>query len=228
MVLTSRVWDPQIEKDFWKDRCLRVVKALKRNGFEAEYVSGKTEVRNRILDLIPEGSKVGRCGSTTIVQLGVLEELSRKHCVLIDPYLPNISSDETVKKRREALLSDVLLCSANAVTLDGKLISVDGVGNRVAGMIFGPRQVIVVVGKNKIVSNVKQGIARIKNVAAPMNARRLVAEGRMSDKIPCLRANTCPGECSFSRRMCRITVILEKRPLFSNIMILVVRDDLGF
>ncbi len=225
---TSSVRGGEIEHEFWKTRCLNVVEALRQNGFEAEYASDKTEARKRIADLIPGGSKVGRCGSTTMVELGVFAELSRKRCIVIDPYLPNISRDDTIKKRREALLADVLLCSANAVTWDGRVISVDGVGNRVAGMIFGPRQVIMAVGKNKIVHDLKEGMARIKNVAAPMNARRLVSEGRMSEKIPCFAQDRCPGQCSFSQRMCNVTVILEKKPLLSNILIFVVGANLGF
>lgn len=172
--------------------------------------------------MIPQGATVGRCGSTTLTEMGIYDELRERGLTIIDPFRPHLSPEEKLQERRKTLLCDVLLSSANAITRDGKIINVDGTGNRVAGMIFGPKKVIIVAGKNKIVFNIREGLERIKNFSAPLNARRL------NKKVPCARLDRCPGECASSERMCNVTVILEKQPDKSSISVLLVGEDLGF
>ncbi|MEM3137804.1 MAG: LUD domain-containing protein, partial [Thermofilaceae archaeon] len=111
--------------------------------------------------------------------------------------------------------------SVNAVTMDGKLISIDGVGNRVAAMIFGPKRVIVVAGKNKLVRDVKEGLWRAKNIAAVMNCKRLKL------KTPCVKLDRCL-DCSSPERACNITVIVERKPSLTDFHVILVNEDLGF
>lgn len=213
---------PKIENDFWEKRCSVVVEALKRNGFQAEYLPTASEAKNRVHTMISKGATVGRCGSTTLTEMGIYNELREKGCVVLDPYRDDLSAEQKLQERKKTLLCDVLLSGANAITRDGKIINVDGTGNRVAGMIFGPKKVIIVAGKNKIVSNVKEALERIKNIAAPLNARRL------KRKIPCAKLDRCPGDCTSPERMCNVTTILEKKPDMSSIAVLLVGEDLGF
>jgi len=209
-------------EDYWETRCTSVVEALKRKGYDAEYYATAGQARERVLSMIPAGSSIGRCGSTTVTEMGLYEELRTRGHAVFDPYQSGLSQEDNLAQRRKALLSDVLLSSVNAITREGRMLNVDGTGNRVAGMIFGPRQVILVVGRNKIVSSLEEGLERIKSVAAPLNARRLKL------KVPCATLDRCPGECSSPDNMCRATTILERKPNFTSIAVLVVGEDLGF
>jgi len=212
----------KIEESFWGKRCKEVTDALKKNNFKAEYFTKAIQAKDKIISSIPKGSKVARCGSMTLTRLNIFEELAKKGCNVIDPYVPGLPPEETFKRRREVFYSDFLLSSANAITYDGKIVNVDGIGNRVAGMIFGPKRVIILAGKNKIVPDVEAALKRIKDIAAPLNARRLKRD------VPCRVLDRCPGSCNSPERMCNVTVILEKRPSASRITVFLVGEDLGF
>ena len=125
-----------------------------------------------------------------------------------------------MKALRESHRCDVFMTSANAVTMDGKIVSVDRAGNRVAGMIFGAPRVILIIGRNKIVADVEAAIDRIRNVIAPIHQKR------KEKKTPCVKTGKCQ-DCNAPDRGCNITVILEKRPLLTDITILLVDEDLG-
>ena len=212
-----------IMDDFWKKKCEVVINALKKNGYDAYYASTSLEAKKIIYSMIPEGAVIGRCGSTTLVQMGIYDELRTRGFTVIDPYDANLSPEEQLEQRRKTLLCDVLLAGANAITRDGKIVNVDGTGNRVAGIIFGPKKVIIVAGRNKIVSDIKEALERIKSIAAPLNARRL------KRKIPCAVLDRCPvEECDSPERMCNVTVILNKKPDMSSISVILVGEDLGF
>lgn len=212
----------KLEGDFWKTKCSIVVDALKQNGYQAEYCPTAIEAKKRIHTMVPKGAAVGRCGSTTLTQMGIYDELRERGCTIIDPFRAGLSPEQDLQERRKALLCDVLLSSTNAITRDGKIINVDGTGNRVAGIIFGPKKVIIVAGRNKIVFNVQEGLERIKNIAAPLNARRLNLQ------VPCAKLDRCPGDCTSPERMCNMIVILEKKPDMSSITVLLVGESLGF
>ena len=123
--------------------------------------------------------------------------------------------------RRAELTCDVFICGTNALTLDGKLVNVDGVGNRVAAMTFGPKQVIIVAGVNKIVRNVDEAERRIELLAAPLNNKRL------NRPNPCTVAGICV-DCQGPTRICNVTTILRKRPPATPMQILIVGEELGF
>ena len=114
-----------------------------------------------------------------------------------------------------------LLASANAVTLTGMVLNIDGNGNRVASTIFGPQKVILVVGRNKLVSTVEDGLKRIKAYAAPLAAKRLNIE------VPCAKTGFCI-DCNSPGRICTATVILERKPRLSDVRVLIVNEELGF
>jgi L-lactate utilization protein LutB len=197
------------------------VKALEKNGFAAVYFSDRGNATEHVLNLVPDNAVVGLGGSMTINELGLKETLARKGCVLLDHGIAGLSPEERGKIRKAQLTSDVFLCSSNAVTLKGELVNVDAAGNRVAAMMFGPGRVIVVAGTNKIVGDIDAAEARIKNLAAPVNSRRL------NYANPCAVTGRC-ADCGGTTRICNLTAIIRRRPPFTDIHVVVIGEVLGY
>ncbi len=205
-------------KWFYEERAGVVVTNLKRRNMNAQYVSTRAEALSVVLGMIPEGAKVVCGDSVTVYQVGIIPALiKRNKNTVIDPFERQADgsfSPEVKKNRhkmqREAFSADVFLAGTNAVTLDGKLVNTDGLGNRVAPMIFGPDKVILVIGANKIVEDVDEAMERIHNYCAPINARRHVLKPHFPElaELPCARTGRCV-ECSHEWRICRTTVIIE-------------------
>lgn len=161
----------------------------------------------------------------TIRELGLIEALTRRGNRVIHHWQPGMPASDWLSFMMEAHDSDVFLCSSNAVTEDGKLVNIDSTGNRVASMIFGPKKVIVVVGKNKIVRDVDAGLKRLKMVAGPLNAKR-----HKLVELPCVSTGLCM-DCDSPKRICRVTTIMERAPnrvRSPNITVMLVAEDLGF
>lgn len=196
-----------------------VRKSLLANDFaHVECFEDGDRAAGLVLDMIPLGAQVGLGGSTSVRQLGILERLRQRGTAIInDAESGEIPFDEVL---RRTLLSDVLLASSNAVTLDGNLVNIDGIGNRIGGMVFGPKKVILVIGRNKIVADVDAAIDRLKNVISPYHAMAYGA------KLPCAVTGRCT-DCSSPSRICRVTTIIERKPSFTDISILLVGEDLG-
>ena len=198
-----------------------VAEAMKKRGFDAYYVSTAEEARAKALELIPENSTVSWGGSVTIDEIGLKK-------AVIDGGYNVINRDEagTPEERtelmRKALTCDVFLMSANAVSQDGQLVNIDGNGNRIGASLFGPRHVIWVVGRNKIVDGgLSDAIARIRAIACPANARRLGC------KTPCSQTGGC-SDCHSPDRICSIVTYLERRPRMTPSTVLLVAEDLGY
>lgn len=173
--------------------------------------------------MIPQGSLVGLGGSETIIESGLVEELRKLDIHLLDRYKKGIAKEEVNKMRREALLSDIFITSSNAVTVDGRLVNIDGTGNRVAAMIYGPSKVIFLVGMNKIVRTLEDALSRIKNHTAPLNAVRVGVE------TPCYHLGYCNDpHCHPPNRICSQVVIIEANPTPGRIMVVLVGKELGF
>ena len=198
--------------------------ALERNGFEVHVHATPDLAVADILTRIPSPATVGRCGSMTVENMGLWDRLARRGNPVFNPYLPELSVEAKEAVRRQAQHADVLLTGTNAITRDGRLVNIDGVGNRVSAQIFGPKQVVIVAGRNKIVEDVHAAIHRIKTVACPPNARRIKVE------TPCALDHPCPKPdgCRSPGRMCNATVILERRPRLTPIRIHLIDADLGY
>ncbi len=166
--------DPQTW--FHTKRAKACVEALSKVGFTAVYAATKEEAVKAVLEHIPEGASVGIGGSVTIRDLGIHEALKNRGHAVYDHWDTSLSREERAKARDSQIAADVFLSSTNAVTMNGTLINIDGTGNRVASMIFGPKISIVVCGYNKIVSDVEEGLARVRRYAAPINYKRLGLE----------------------------------------------------
>ena len=158
----------------------------------------------------------------TTVALGLWEEVARLPGVkLLNPYEPGISKETALERRRQGLAADFLITSTNAITLDGLLVNLDGTGNRVAAMIFGPRQVILAVGMNKVVRDLEAARERIKRYAAPVNARRV------GYKTPCAQTGIC-SDCSSPQRICNMWSIIEGQPVPGRIHVKLIGENLGY
>lgn len=201
------------------------LKALKRNGFRVVYVENRKKALQRILEEIPLGATVGAGDSLTLKEIGVFEELDRRGFTLFWPFDERVAKEERRSVARKALLADVFLSGSNALTMDGNIVNVDATGNRVAGMIFGPKKAIIVVGVNKIVRNVGDALERIRTVAAPLNAKRIRKE-RGWELLPCVEAGKCV-DCNAENRICNITAIIEGKPRAIDIAIIIVGEKLG-
>lgn len=202
-----------------------VLKALKKNKFDAVFVKNRREALQSILDRIPRGAVVGAGDSLTLKEIGILKELKRQGFTVYWPFDEKVAKREQRDIARKALLADVFLSGSNAITMDGKIVNIDAAGNRVVGMIFGPKKAIVVVGINKLVKNVEEAFERIRNVAAPLNAKRLWEEHEW-EPLPCVEAGKCV-DCDAGNRICNVTTIIEKKPRAIDISIIIVGEKLG-
>jgi hypothetical protein len=189
------------------------------------------------MDMIPPGVTVARGDSVSIDQVGVPEELvKRGQNKLINPLERDADgnfaygTEDRYRMEREAFYADVFITSTNAITLDGKLVSTDGHGNRVSAMVFGPRRVIVVAGANKIVRDVDEALARIHNVAAPINAIRHYLKHNMPEgsNLPCVKEGRCI-DCLHPEKPCRYTVIIEGSAIMDKgrFSVVLVGEELG-
>jgi len=173
--------------------------------------------------MIRDGALVGLGGSMTVVDSGLIDALRKMNIQLLDRYKEGITPEETNEMRRKGILADVFITSCNAVTADGKLVNEDGIGNRVAGMIFGPEKVILMAGINKVVPTVEDGINRIKNYAAPINCVRL------GKNTPCAQTGFCDDEnCKTPDRICSQIVIIESNQVKNRITVVLVGEELGY
>lgn len=206
----------------WQEQALgqKVVKSLQNNEFHAIYVQSKEEAVAFIMYHINRGTVVGLGGSVTIGQLNIEHNIIENGGTLLK-HTEGSTEEERVEIMRKQLLSDVYLCSSNAVTLDGYLVNIDGAGNRVAAMTFGPKKTIIVVGVNKIVKDEASAFETLKLGACPLNNKRLNLQN------PCTIGGICI-ECNSNRRICRIYSTVKRRPIRSDITVVVVGEHLGF
>jgi hypothetical protein len=209
-------------KQWWvEERIKKAIEKLEAHGFRAIYVRTKEEAVQEIWKHVTPKQRIGVGGSLTIRELGILDRLEAQGCTVYDHWKPGLSKETILGIRRSQMTSDLFLSSVNAITLNGELINIDGVGNRVNSTIFGPEKVILVVGYNKIVEDVQEGIKRIKDVAAPMNAKRLNVD------VPCVKLGKCV-DCNSPNRVCRVIVIHERKPVLTDILVVLVGEELGY
>jgi len=189
-----------------EELCMRAVEGLRRRGFEAVFVKTPEEAASIVMKEAEGAKSVGWGGSESVKALGVRERLA-----------------EAGKEIRDhELVMDLFLLSANALTADGRIVNIDGRGNRVAASIAGPSRVVYVIGRNKIVDGgIDDAIARIKRFASPPNCRRL------GKKTPCAVTGEC-ADCSSPDRICKVTAIFDRCPTGVSALAIVVDADLGY
>ena len=203
----------------------QTLEALGRHRMTAEYVQSRWDVLPKILEWIPQGAAVAFGGSVTLEQTGVINGLrqmgAQGDLEVLDRFAPGLTPDELKDLFRRAFTSDVFLPSSNAITQDGYLYNVDGRGNRVAAMIYGPESVIVVAGINKICKDLEAAIRRNQTVSAPQNAKRL------NKNTPCVKTGECM-HCLSKDRICASFVALGPQMVPDRIKVLLVGESLGY
>lgn len=210
---------------YWQLRLSDLKSELEANNFEVFLAENRQAASKIVLeDIIPKLNvkTVSWGGSMTVVASGVYEALkNRTDLTVIDTYDRKISPEEGLKRRRQALTVDLFVMGSNAVTETGMLVNLDMQGNRVGALTFGPKNVIVLVGRNKMVDDIEEAMFRIKNYAAPVNAARL------DKKTPCVKTGYC-DDCSSPDRICNNWTITEKSYPKGRIKVVLINEDLGF
>jgi hypothetical protein len=199
-------------------RARKCVEALRKNGFDAHFLPDQEAVRDRILAECDPADSIGFGGSMSVAGLEIFGALSGRGKKLYDH--SRVPPEERAATRLAQLTCDLFLTGTNAVTLEGCLVNLDMTGNRTNAMTFGPKKIIVVAGGQKIVTDLPEAIRRIKTVSAPRNAKRL----KLS--TPCAATGFCE-DCNSPQRICRVYSIIERRPVNSDITVLVCGEPLG-
>ena len=199
----------------------QLIKAFENNNMNCMIVKNKEELQTYLKSILVNQKKVAVGGSVTLNQLGVIDLIRQSDVDFVDRYAPELSREEMLDKFREGLLSDIFITSTNAMTLDGCLYNVDNTGNRVSAMIFGPKEVIVIAGMNKLCVDEQEAIKRIREYSAPANAMRL------NKKTPCTKTGTCM-DCHSHDRICSSYVKLGYQTQVNRIKVILVEENLGY
>jgi len=205
----------------WEKLAEKTVNNLIKHGFQAQFTQTREEASRFILDNINEFKSFGFAGSDTTRQLSVLESLKEQKKILYDHWEPELSPEQSLAIRKKQSDCDCFFCSANAISAKGEIVNVDGIGNRTNAMSFGPKKVFIVAGMNKVTQDLDSALKRIKEIAAPMRAKSLNLE------TPCAKTGKC-GDCNDPMRICRITTILHRKPMLTDITVILINEELGF
>lgn len=216
--------DKPIE-NYWQQRLQNLKDTLEGNNFEVFLVDNIEAACSAVLEEILPGLDVKTLswgGSLSFVQSGLYNQLkSDRRFEVLDTYDKSISPEDMIERRRRSLLVDLFFTGTNAVTEDGMLVNLDMIGNRVAGITFGPKHVVILVGRNKVVPDLGDAMVRVKNYAAPVNTMRL------DKKTPCAKTGLCE-DCKSPDRICNHWTITEKSFPKGRIKVILVNADLGF
>lgn len=210
----------------------KTVENLRRNNMVPYVVEKGSDVLPLLKTLLPEGVTVGVGGSETLTKLGVISFLREGNYKFFDRYAKGLTRPEAVEVMRQSLLADVFLTSSNAVTEKGELYNVDGNGNRVAALCFGPKEVLVIVGANKIVKDIKAAEERVKKIAAPKNCQRLALPSPCSKTGECVSLSLenrelCDG-CATESRICSSYVISGYQRNKDRIKVIICKESMGY
>ena len=188
------------------DVLLKTIDGLKRRGFEAELVDSKAEALKLVMAEAEKAESVGWGGSESVKEIGARDAI--------------VATGKEIRDHQTVM--DLFLLSANAITSDGVIVNIDGTGNRVAASIFGPKRVVYVIGRNKVVNGgLLEAIARAKRCACPPNCRRL------NKKTPCAEMGYC-ADCDSPDRICKVTVFFDRAPTRTPTKVILVDEDLGY
>lgn len=205
------------KKLYYENVANTIIKNFKKRQIEGYYCSDNKSAISKALALIPEGSSISWGGSMTLIETGLID------CILKKDY--KIINNDSFKDERQfyskICCSDFFLMSTNAITLDGELINIDGKGNRVSFLCFGPQNVLILAGMNKVVSDIETGFKRVRNVAAPPNAIRL------NRNTPCVLTGKC-GDCYSTDCMCGQLVITRRSGIPHRIKVILIGEELGY
>jgi hypothetical protein len=187
----------------------------------ARYAATADEAARLTLEMVPDGCTVGIPGTVTVRELGLLEKLSAKSCTIYHHWDPALTPETRNARLAAENGADWFITSSNAMTLDGKMVNIDGSGNRVAGMSWGPGKILFIVSLNKVARDVEKAIARARDRATPPNALRI------DKNPPCTKTGHCM-DCNSPDRLCRVITIIERVPLGREAHVILVGEPLGY
>lgn len=202
-------------------RVKRTMESLESNNMEAYYVKDEVELLKKLDVFLKSGDTVSVGGSMTLFETGIIDYLKHKDVNFLNRYKEGITPNEVQEIYRNTFFADAFFVSSNAVTEQGELYNVDGNGNRVAAMIYGPKTVIVIVGINKLVKDLDSAVNRIKAISAPANAKRL------NKNTPCTKVGYCM-DCSSGERICNDYVLIKRQNKKGRIKVIIVGKELGY
>lgn len=208
-----------MHENLYKTRGELLVKNLRSRHFDAWYCKNKEEALVKALELIPDGASVAWGGALSAQQIGLIDALRSDRYHAIDRDRAN-TPEQRVQAMKDAMFADVFLTGANGLSLDGQMVNIDGTGNRVAATIYGPKEVIVIAGMNKVCDTLQQAVERARQVAAPLNMQRFMKD------TPCARTGKC-GDCKAEGCICNQIVITRHCRPAGRIRFILVCEDLG-
>ncbi len=196
-----------------------MIRNLEKRNMEGYFVRTKEEAVSLIMERFLTGGKtVSFGGSVTLTESGLMDAIQKGDCVLYDRKTAK-TPEETREMKAKMINSDYFLMSTNAITIDGELINIDGFGNRVSYLCFGPENVIILAGMNKVVSSVEDGVRRVRDIASPPNTVRL------NKNTPCAKTGRC-GDCYSDDCICSQIVITRRSGVKNRIKVVLVAEDL--
>jgi len=199
----------------------KTIDNLAKNNILGFYVNSSEQAVEKVAGLMKEGELVAVGGSMTLFETGIIDHLRSGRYNFLDRYKEGLSRDQQEEIFRKSFLADTYITSTNAITEAGELYNVDGTGNRVAAMIYGPRSVIVVAGINKIVKDIDEAVERVRRMAAPANSTRL------DTKTPCIKTGHCV-DCRTEGRICCSYAVLGYQKQKNRIKVIIVGEELGY
>lgn len=209
----------------------KTIDNLKKNNMQAFYMDNCEAARNKVKELLKEGETVGCGGSVSLQEAGIVDILRSGNYNFLDRQAAK-TREEADEIARKALLCDTFFSSSNAITEDGLLYNVDGFSNRIAGIVFGPKSVIIVAGYNKIVKNLDEAEKRVKSIAAPANCIRLNCETYCKETGECMSLSKSDGSmadgCRTEARICANFLISSKQRIKDRIKVIIVGEELGY
>lgn len=205
---------------YYQKRGEILVKNLKARHFDAWYCDTKEEALAKALELIPEGSTVGWGGALSAQQIGLMDALNKGNYSAIDRDRCT-TPEEKAQAAKDSMFADFFLTGANALSLDGQMVNIDGAGNRVSAIIFGPKNVLVIAGMNKVMDDLDAAVNRARTVAAPMNKQRF------DPNTPCAVTGSC-ADCKVEGCICNHIVITRHCRPVGRIKFILVGEPLGF
>jgi hypothetical protein len=211
---------PLPKRKYYENIANTIIKNMEKRQIEGYYCPDKESALQKALELIPKGSSIGWGGSITISETGLLDAIQNGDYNIIDRDKAT-SLDEQRKIYGEICMSDVFLMSTNAITLDGELINIDGRGNRVAFLCYGPQNVIILAGMNKVVTDIDSGFKRVRNIASPPNTIRL------NKKTPCSVTGKCE-DCYSPDCICGQFVVTRRSGVPNRIKVILIGEELGY
>ncbi len=215
--------DKEIKAWHLESRAADLIKKMEKRGFNAVYVKTAEEAKKTVLDLLPPEGAIALLGSQTMNQIGVFGHLRQSGRELVDhaTQTAGLTPEEAHNYRRRAFVAEAMLASANAVDAEGRLYNIDGVGNRVASMIYGPNKVILAIGLNKVAGSPEEAWERARNTAGPMNNKRL-------DKPnPCVKSGRC-HDCQTPTSVCSYFTVIDRSLPAGRINVVLIGEDLGY